>query len=203
MKSYGNSQALDLMDMGRLFMQKGLAIEPVLIQGLGEGTKVILQDDLIILSCTTQRFLHQLCQTQFFNLKSLQDQVKKTIGKKQLVPIPLTFRTVVFPLRGFNKEKVKTRGFLWIVHRHIKKMEVGPVSHQSQLTLTNGHQLMVPYTTSFIHQQIRDSYLLEYFFQEAHASFSPQHGPTISCNVSKETLHEQLLRIAEEIRNYP
>ena len=191
-------------DVARQFLVKGLAIEPILMQGVGEMTRLILHDEQHVISCTTQRFLHQLCQTLFFDLKSLQEKVQKTIDKKQLVPIPLTFRFVMFPLRVVNKQKVKTRGFLWIAHRSIKQIiAVNPKMHLSEITLTNGHTFIVPYTSSFINQQIRDSYLVEYFFHEAHSMFSSPYSPTISGQLPKEAIHDQLLRIAEEIRNYP
>lgn len=196
---------MDISEIGREFILKGLAVEPVLIQGVGEMTRLIMKNEEHILSCTTQRFLHQLCHTQFFDLKSLQENVQKMIEKKQLVPIPLTFRVVVFPLRVVNKEKLRTRGFLWLVHRCIKQVTaVNPNSNQSEIRLTNGQTFIVPYSPTFVNQQIRDSYLIEYFFQEAHAMFSSPYSPTIlGQQVPKEALHDQLLRIAEEIRNYP
>lgn len=193
------------MSKAKQFIRDGLAIEPVLIKDHGEMTKVIFQEEYHLLPCTTHRFVMELCQTLFLNLKSLQDVVKVKVNKKQLVPVPLTFQLVLIPLRCINKDKVKTRGFLWIVHRQI--LEIHPIplhTNHSYLVLKNGDQLQVPYSAHFIQQQLRDACLIEYLFQQAHMSFPHDQRPTPSGQAWNPPfeLQMQLLNIAEAIRKY-
>lgn len=182
-----------------------MAIEPVLIKDQGEMTRVIFHREQQLLPCTSHRFVSELCETLFLNLKSLQDAVKAKLNKKQLVPVPLTFQLVLIPLRCINKERVKTRGFLWIIHRQIQEVHPSPLqANHSYLVLKNGTELQVPYSPLFIQQQLRDACLVEYLFQQAHMSFpheqhSSQPGQAWKPHLE---LQIQLVNIAEAIRKY-
>lgn len=196
---------MDLLAKAKQFISEGVAIEPVLIKDYGEMTRVIFQGEQHMLACNSQRFVTELCQTLFLNLKSLQEVVKPKLNKKQLVPIPLSFQLVLIPLRCINQENVKTRGFLWIVHRQIQEVHSVPLlANHSSIVLKNGVQLQVPYSAHFIQQQLRDACLIEYLFLQAHMSFPHEQRPARSGQAwtPPMELQMQLLHIAEAIRKY-
>ncbi|RKD24046.1 hypothetical protein BEP19_06455 [Ammoniphilus oxalaticus] len=205
MSSYGKSDLSDVFMMGREFMRQGLAIKPILTPGVGETTRLIMLDRSFEIGCTSQRFLKVICEAQFFEFQFLRKQAMKITGKKQLVPIPLANNIALFPLRPLHEGEAQPRNFLWIVHRSVQRIgDAEPANQLSKLTLTNGEDLVVPYRPAFIKQQVRDCYLLEYFFQQAHNCMkSSQHCPAHLDLVHSEEWRDPLLKIAEAIRNYP
>ncbi len=190
------------------FLQKGLAIEPILVPGRGELTRILLSDQEKILPYTSSRFLRQLLEIFFLDIESLHRFVHIHLSKKQLLPLPITSHLVLFPLRNLCKEDLKARGFLWLNHRSID--QIAPVKtnpKHSELSLSNGQKLIVPYTKRFVQQQIRDSCLIEYFYQQLHPTFPHLLRPALIGQAPtvqpQEDVQIQLLRIAESIRNYP
>lgn len=193
--------------LGAEFLQKGLAIEPILVPGRGEVTRIILHDQELILPYTSTRFVRQFLELFFLDVESLHRFVHIHLSKKQLLPLPITSHLVLFPLRHLCKENLKARGFLWLNHRRIEQIAPAKTnSKHSELVLSNGHKLIVPYTKRFVQQQIRDSHLIEYCFQQLHPTFPHLLRPALIGQAPtvqpQEELQVQLLRIAESIRNY-
>src|SRR5699024_4180109 len=199
------SSTSDLVETARAFIYDGLAIEPILVRGEGEMAKLLFHHQSRIIPYTTKRFMKQLCEIQFFEYESLRKQVTKITGKKQLVPLPLTFQTVLFPLRIASTGQVNTRNFLWVRHRYIHRIKVDATHVQhSELVLTDGTHYTVPYRCEFIKQQIRDAYLLEYFFQEAHRdSYSTPHRPTKIDQAHLGVWQDPFSKVAEVLTNEP
>jgi hypothetical protein len=196
-----------LSSRAREFLQNGLAIEPVLVKDQGEMTSIILKHEQVLIACSTLRFVKELCKILFLDFKSLQHFVRERLYKRQLLPIPLTFQFVLLPLRTYQ-QGVKTRGFLWIAHRHIK--EITPSKNNRSITilrLTNGHTCLVPYSMHFIYDQIRDAALIDYMFREAHLLFPHDQRPSslgqALGEVTLPSLHHQLMSVAEAVRRYP
>lgn|GEM_PF-4539446 len=199
-----NEQYKRLRANAKEFLLSGLAIEPILVKNQGEMTKVIYDSEQVIIPFTTQRFVKELCHHLFLDLGQLQSCVKDKLCKKQLLPIPLSFQMVLVPLRIKQSCEIKTRGFLWIVHRQLKDL-FPSVHHKnnSVIVLYNGYQITVPYTIQFVQQQLRDASLLDYMFQEIHLSPRTQRPTPINEKGLRDDLHQQLIQIAEAIRNYP
>lgn len=203
MPNFINSPSGDLMESARLFLRHGLAVEPSLAPGVGEVARLVMRDQSIVIPYTTRRFMNQICETQFFEFRALRERAKRLIGKKQLVPIPLTFQTVFFPLRIANEGGASPRNFLWVHHRRVLRVkEIQKGTKYSKLVLTNGTSFLTPYRPAFIERQIRDSFLLEYFFQEAHDRFRPsrQHRPSLSEQSQMEAWSERFPIIAETLK---
>lgn len=168
---------------------------------------MILMDEEKILPYTTHRFIKQLFGLFFLDLPSLQQYVQERIHKKQLVPIPLAPQLVLFPLRSGCREELRTRGFLWAVHRRIEHIRPCKLKrNHSEIIFSSQHKIMVPYTNHFVQQQIRDSYYIEFCFQHTPLASPHEQRPSLSGQALSFTpaeLQVQLLRIAESIRNYP
>ncbi|WP_134700211.1 hypothetical protein [Ammoniphilus sp. YIM 78166] len=190
------------------FLQKGLAIEPILVPGRGELTRILLYDREEILPYTSSRFLRQLLEVFFLDIESLHRFVHIHLSKKQLLPLPITSHLVLFPLRNLRKDELKARGFLWLNHRGLEQIASVKTNHKhSELILANGQKIIVPYTKRFVQQQIRDSCLIEYFFQQLYPTFPHLLRPALigqapTVQPQEEDWQIQLLRIAESIRNY-
>ncbi|HJV45706.1 MAG TPA: competence protein ComK [Bacillota bacterium] len=184
-----------------VFLQTGVAIEPVLVKDIGEVTHLILDDEHKIVHCTTQQFIRKLCQFLFHDFKALQNGVKEKLHKTQLLPIPLTYQFVLFPLRSLPIKNIKTRGFLWISYRKVTKAIASSTQNlQTEIYMKNGYRLVVPYTRSFVLQQLRDAQLVDYLFQEVH--FTAQRLAVPALEATKASLPEQILYLAEAIRHY-
>lgn len=163
-------------------------------------------DEEKILPYTTHRFMRQLFGLFFLDIHSLQEYVQDILSKKQLLPIPLASQLVIFPLRNGCREELRTRGFLWAIHRRIDQVQPCRLKqNHSEITFSNQSKIIVPYTKNFVQQQIRDSYYIEFCFQHTLLASPQEQRPSLSGQaipVSSTELQVQLLRIAESIRNY-
>ncbi|RXT14946.1 competence protein ComK [Ammoniphilus sp. CFH 90114] len=183
-----------------------MAAEPILVKDRGEATRLILFDEEKILPYTTHRFVNQLFQLFFLDLVSIQQYVQERISKKQLLPIPISPQQVIFPLRKQSHDELRTRGFLWVMHRQIDQVSSfrAKMNH-SEIVLLNGQRILVPYTARFVQQQIRDSYYIEFCFQHTPLQFPQSLRPSLSGQAiaaAPTELQVELLRIAESIRKY-
>jgi hypothetical protein len=182
-----------------IFLHKGLVIEPILVKDVGEMTRLVLENEQKVINCTTQQFIRKLCRFLFLDLNSLQSSVKEKLHKTQLLPVPISFDLVLFPLRSASIKDIKTRGFIWTSHRKVLKVQSSNTkNNQTEVQMVGGYRFVVPYSKAFVLQQMRDAQLVDFLFKEVHLP----RGRTAITDAGTGSLSEQLLYLAEAIRRY-
>lgn len=148
------------------FIRRGQAFVPVNAEGKGDVVKLIYVDaSTELVDVHVETFLKHVLAFFGTDLLSLRRRYGPTIGKKQLIPLPLSNQYTLVP---FNTRQPIGRQTCtgWVHFSKIAALqEVTPYMTNLQL---QRYTLPVFHSPSFTHSQIRHARLIELEYLEVH-----------------------------------
>lgn len=147
------------------FLELGLAIEPIFIDGRGECTVVKLENgERIIVACSTSRIVEGLCRYLFLDRKYLIQRVRQELQLVQLVPLPLFSSKILLPFRS----PLSTRNKIWVFEHAIKDILLLEKQNISLVNLVDKHMLRLPYSARFVYLQRSRAILIQQYLKKNH-----------------------------------
>lgn len=150
------------------FVSKGQAFLPVNAVGKGDIVQLIYQDGSTqLIDVQAQTFLKHVLSFFGTDLLSLRRRYGRVIGKKQLVPLPLSKQWTLVPFNTREAIGRQTRTG-WIVFSKIQHLlEKNP--HQTTIQL-HEYSVMIYHSERFTFEQLRNAKLVEVEFEQIHSS---------------------------------
>lgn len=148
------------------FISMGQAFLPVNYEGQGDVVSILFKNGQEEkLSMSADSFLKQLLMYYGTSISASRQRYGYFLGKKQLVPIPLSYGATIVPYHTREAIGRQTRTG-WFVASEIngfKKLD----QHQTILTLSE-HGVTVFHSKKFCFEQLKNARWIEFCFQELH-----------------------------------
>lgn len=145
------------------FLQQGVAFLPSNEAGYGDVLLVLGKNgERETLHLSARSYLQQLVRLFGIDLTSIRERYGKSIGKKQMVPLPLALHWTMIPLQ-VRVPIGKQQAHGWVVRQAIERIHNG-----AEIQLTGGHTISVYHTATDLRRVLREALIVEMHYQLLH-----------------------------------
>ena len=148
------------------FLSSGLAFVPTNIDGKGDSVKLYFKDGSVeILNMQCKSFLSKLLSYFGISVSANRNRYGKLVGKKQLVPIVLSYGVTLIP---FNvREPIGRQSRIgWFIAKDISSFR--KESQNKTLIQLSKHEISVLHSEKFCFEQLKNARCIELCYGQIH-----------------------------------
>ncbi|WP_077210421.1 competence protein ComK [Bacillus dakarensis] len=151
------------------FLSSGQAFVPVYQENVGDSVQVLFKDgssELLEMRC--ESFLNKLLYYFGTSLAANRDRFGKLVGKKQLVPVVLSYGTILIPFH-VRKPIGHQTPVGWVIAKEVQGFD--PETKNETTVYLSKHEMKALHTEKFCKEQLKNARYLELCYGEIHEPY--------------------------------
>lgn len=150
-----------------MFLSSGQAFIPINANGKGDSVQLYLKDGSVeVLDMQCDSFLNKLLYYFGTSVSANRNRYGGLVGKRQLVPIVLTYGVTLIPY--MVREPIGRQSRLgWFIAREIDYF-IKKSKNKTLIQLSQEHEITVLHSEKFCFEQLKNARCIELCFGEIH-----------------------------------